>query len=341
MTQFAARRDRWSDLGWEPTLTAVADAPKGAVIIREERQRHRRGRRAQTVAPARRHVALPVPRRSSAREIIAANRVRGVDGQSSPPVAQLLDLSSRHVLVTGASRGIGAGIAVRLAEAGAAVTVHASRRTAELEEVASSCERLAGRAHVVTADLKRPRAGDVVVAGATTAGGALHGVVNNAGLQPLSPLDSVDESEIDDVFGVNLRAVAVITRAAAASAKAAGHPLSVVNISSIEGEAPAILHSHYASSKAALNMFTRAAALEFGPDGVRVNAVLPGLIHRESLETDWPDGVARYLAAVPLRRLGTPGDVADACLFLLSDASRWITGALLRVDGGVTANQPY
>lgn len=88
-------------------------------------------------------------------------------------------------------------------------------------------------------------------------------------------------------------------------------------------------------------MMTRAAAAELGRFNIRVNAVAPGLIWREGLEQSWAEGVARYLAAAPLGRLGRPEDVADACLFLASAGARWITGASLTVDGGVMTNQVY
>jgi NAD(P)-dependent dehydrogenase (short-subunit alcohol dehydrogenase family) len=114
-----------------------------------------------------------------------------------------------------------------------------------------------------------------------------------------------------------------------------------VNIASIEGLDPAAGHAHYASSKAGLIMFTRAAALEYGPRGIRVNSVSPGLIDREGLERDWPEGVARWKRRVPLGRLGTPNDVADAVLFLLSPAARWISGANLVVDGGMSAQSKW
>jgi NAD(P)-dependent dehydrogenase (short-subunit alcohol dehydrogenase family) len=116
---------------------------------------------------------------------------------------------------------------------------------------------------------------------------------------------------------------------------------AIVNISSIEGLQPAFLHSHYAASKAAVIMHTRAAALELGPSGIRVNCVSPGLIDAPGLDTAWPDGVARWHAAAPLGRLGEPADVADAVLFLASPAARWISGANLVVDGGVLTHNTW
>ena len=112
---------------------------------------------------------------------------------------------------------------------------------------------------------------------------------------------------------------------------------AVVNVASVEAHQPAIGHGHYAVSKAGLIMLTRAAALEYGPDGIRVNSVSPGLIDDGTLAERWPDGVERWLAAAPLRRIGTPGDVADAVTFLVSPMARWVTGADLVVDGGILA----
>jgi len=116
---------------------------------------------------------------------------------------------------------------------------------------------------------------------------------------------------------------------------------AIINIASIEGIQPAVGHSHYAASKAAVLMHTRAAALELGGHGIRVNAVAPGLIEREGIADAWPEGVARWTAACPLGRLGRPEDVADAVLFLASDAARWITGATLIIDGGMLARPTW
>jgi len=132
-----------------------------------------------------------------------------------------------------------------------------------------------------------------------------------------------------------------MTRAAAARLIARGRGGAIVHVASIEGLQPAHGHSHYAASKAAVIMHARAAALELGRHGIRVNAVAPGLIDRDGLAEAWPDGVSRWLAACPLGRLGTAQDVADAVLFLLSDAARFVSGATLTVDGGMLANNTW
>jgi NAD(P)-dependent dehydrogenase (short-subunit alcohol dehydrogenase family) len=116
---------------------------------------------------------------------------------------------------------------------------------------------------------------------------------------------------------------------------------SIVHIASIEGSQPAPGHGHYSTAKAGVIMHARAAALEYGPDDIRVNSVSPGLIDRPGLDGTWPDGVARWRAGAPLGRLGTPEDVGDACLFLCSDLARWITGIDLVVDGGVLSGPTW
>ncbi|MFE2676078.1 SDR family NAD(P)-dependent oxidoreductase [Streptomyces hygroscopicus] len=258
-----------------------------------------------------------------------------------PAVNDLLNLRRRTVLVTGASGGIGASIATRLAEAGATVVAHARNKPERLDDVLAACRERGVQAYAVTGDLATAEGVHHVAEEAVRLAGDIHGVVNNAGLQPLSAVTDTSVTEFDDVFAVNVRAVFLLTQILGNRAAAQGHPLSIVNISSIEGEVPAPHHSHYAASKAAVIMHTRAAALELGAAGVRVNAVLPGLIHRPGIEDGWPEGVQRWHNRAPLGRLGAGEDVADACLFLLSDAARWITAATLRVDGGVTANQPF
>jgi NAD(P)-dependent dehydrogenase (short-subunit alcohol dehydrogenase family) len=159
-------------------------------------------------------------------------------------------------------------------------------------------------------------------------------LVNNAVFQPITPLGEMRDDEWRAVIDTNLNATVRLTAAITTRMPAGG---SVVHITSIEGSRPAAGHAHYATSKAALIMHARAAALELGPRGIRVNSVSPGLVWRETLEAEWPEGVGRWNATAPLRRLVQPGDVADACVFLASPMSAAITGHDLVVDAGVTA----
>ena len=254
----------------------------------------------------------------------------------APEIAALLDLRDRAVLVTGSSAGIGAGIARRLHAAGARVAIHYATQQAGAEALA---RELGDRATVVHGDVERDAhrlCSDVIAVF-----GQLDALVNNAALQPAAPLLELGADDVGEMLRVNVGGVVALTRALADHLVARKATGAVVNIASIEGLQPAVGHSHYAASKAAVLMHTRAAALELGAHGIRVNAIAPGLIDRPGLDTDWPSGVERWLAACPLERLGTPNDVADATLFLLSDAARWITGSTLIVDGGMLARSTW
>ena len=253
------------------------------------------------------------------------------------PVAELLDLSGRVALVTGAGRGIGAAIAERFAEAGASVVVHYRTSAEGAEAVVEEIRRRGGTAEAMAADLTDATETEMLLAQVVARFERLDVLVNNAGIYPVSKLTDMAEAEWDAVIDANLKSVHLCTQAVAKLFLEQGGGGSIVNIGSVEGEAPAPLHSHYTSAKAGVLMHTRAAALELGPSGVRVNAVSPGLIHAPGIEEAWPEGVERWLAAVPLGRMGQPVEVADACLFLASSAARWITGANLVVDGGILA----
>ena len=252
-----------------------------------------------------------------------------------PPVGRLLSMEDRVAVVTGVSAGIGHGIAQRFLEAGASVVLHCRRHRTAAEVLAAEA---GDRALVVTGDLASESAAADVASAAVERFGRLDVWVNNAGVQPVASLVAMSPEEFTTVVDSNLGTVFHGTRAAASRMVDGG---AIVNIGSIEALQPADGHSHYGAAKAAVVAHTRAAALELGPLGIRVNAVAPGLIARPGIAEQWPDGVARWEAAAPLGRLGEPTDVADACLFLASDAARWVTGAVLVVDGGVLARPTW
>jgi NAD(P)-dependent dehydrogenase (short-subunit alcohol dehydrogenase family) len=252
----------------------------------------------------------------------------------APEVGRLLDLAGRVAIVTGAGSGLGLGVARRFAEAGATVVVHYRKAAAGAEALVDRIGR--ERAVAAQADLTRPEDAESLVAAAVRAFGRVDALVNNAGVYPLASVLEMTPGQWDEVVAANLTSVFLCTQAAARQMVRQGDGGAVVNVTSIEARSALPSHSHYAATKSAADAHTRAAAQELGPHGIRVNAVAPGLIWREGIEQMWPEGVTRWLSAVPLRRLGYPEDVADACLFLASPAARWITGTTLTVDGGVS-----
>jgi len=240
-------------------------------------------------------------------------------------------LSGRVALVTGGGGGIGQGIVRQLARAGAGVVVHCRQGVARAEELA----REVGEAVVVSGDLTREEECRRVVERTVGWRGRLDVLVNGAGMQPVKELSALTVADWREMQEANVTSAFVCTQEAAKAMAAQGGG-SVVHIASVEGARPAAGHAHYSASKAALIAHARAAALEYGPLGIRVNTVSPGLVDRPGLAGDWPEGVARWHASAPLRRLGRPEDVGAACVFLASDAASWITGADLPVDGGVS-----
>ena len=253
-----------------------------------------------------------------------------------PPVGRLLSLEGRVAVVTGVSAGIGHGIAQRLLEAGASVVLHCRRQRTAAETLAAEA---GDRALVVTGDLGTESAAADVASAAVDRFGRLDVWVNNAGVQPVSSLVAMSSEEFATVVDSNLGTVFHGTQAAASRMVDGG---AIVNVASIEALQPAVGHSHYSAAKAAVVAHTagrRARARR--RRGIRVNAVAPGLVARPGIAEEWPEGVARWEAACPLGRLGTAADVADSCLFLASDAARWITGATLVVDGGVLARSTW
>ena len=243
-----------------------------------------------------------------------------------------INLAQRVVVVTGSSGTIGAGIARRFEEAGAQVVMHHHRGTPPTPS---------GNSMTVQADLTSTKGPAQVIEAALARYGRVDAVINNAAIQPLAGLLDMTDEQWDAMIDTNVTACHRMSQAFAQHIVGAKSEGSIVNIASIEGIAPVAGHGHYGVSKAALITHTKVAALEFGAFGIRVNSVSPGLIARAEIEKEWPEGVARWMEKAPLGRLGTPRDVADACVFLCSDMARWITGTNLVVDGGVSARPTW
>ena len=253
----------------------------------------------------------------------------------------MVDLSGMVVAVTGAGGNIGSGIARRLGSAGASLVLHYRSSDEAAGQLANELEEAGTETCLIGADLAAADGPNAVIQAGVDEFGRVDGLVNNAGFQPQHPFLDIGTEEFDYMLSVNVVAPHLLTTALARHLIERGATGSIVHIASISGTQTAKSHAHYCTSKAALIMHAKAAALELGNHGIRVNTVSPGLIGREGIEEAWPEGVARWQAAAPLVRLGSAEDIGDACLFLISDLSRWITGTELVVDGGASAGPTY
>ena len=257
-----------------------------------------------------------------------------------PAINELFDFSDKTVIVTGASQGIGAGIARRFGEAGANVIVHYRGGRAGAVALVDEIIQTGGKAMAAQAELSSATASSALVAKALARYNGLDVMVNNAGMFPNRTLLDMTLADWQGMYQANVETAMLCTQAAAEYMKKHGGG-SIVNIASISALHPAVDHSHYNSAKAAVLMLTRSAAQELGAFNIRVNSVSPGLIARPGIRDNWPDGVQRWESTAPLRRMGDPADVADACLFFASPAARWISGQNLIVDGGMLCSMMY
>jgi NAD(P)-dependent dehydrogenase (short-subunit alcohol dehydrogenase family) len=244
------------------------------------------------------------------------------------------DLAGRSALVTGASRGIGYGVARHLLDRGATVTVTA-RKAAELDEAAASLGApdrvLAVAGNAGDADARR-----AAVDAAVERFGSLDVLVNNTGVNPqYGPLVQADLGAVSKIFEVNVVAALGFVQEAH-RAWMGEHGGAVVNVSSVGGLRSSGVIGAYGASKAALIRLTEELAWELGPS-IRVNAVAPAVVKTRMAEALWSGQEDEVAARYPMGRLGTPEDVAALIGFLVSDAASWITGETVRVDGGLLA----
>jgi 3-oxoacyl-[acyl-carrier protein] reductase len=241
-------------------------------------------------------------------------------------------LVGRRIVVTGSSRGIGAGIASWLAAEGAQVVVTYSSNEAAAQEVVIS---LKGSGHLcLPLNVSDEASVDAFFTKVLETGG-LHGLVNNAGIEKDQLILRMKTEEFDAVIGTNLRGSFLCARAAIKmmfKAKVAG---SIVNITSVIGEMGNPGQSNYAASKAGVEGLSKSLAKEVASRGIRINCVAPGFIDTDMTRKMNEDQKAKILSGVPLGQMGQTSDIAAATAFLLSDEARYITGQTLSVNGGL------
>ena len=244
--------------------------------------------------------------------------------------------AARAVLVTGASSGIGRACAHALAAEGARLGL-AGRRRDRLEETAAAVRKAGGESVVLEGDVRDEAVCTRWAEECERAFGGLDGLVNAAGVLGNGAVDGTASAEWDRVMDSNVRSLYLMTRAAAPLLKR--RKGSVVNLSSVAATRPYAGLAAYCVSKAAVDMITRCAALDFAPDGVRVNAVNPGVVVTElhtvtGAVADYPAFLERGKSTHPIGRVGRVDEVAALILYLLSDEAGWITGACMPIDGG-------
>lgn len=267
------------------------------------------------------------------------------DARRLPHPASYPMLAGQPALVTGANSGIGKAVALGFARAGADVVINYVADPQAAEEVAHEIERLGRRAIALQADVSKEDQVQAMFARAIEHFGTLHIVVSNAGLQRDAPFDKMTLDQWNRVIGVNLTGQFLCTREAVREFKRRGVDDAVsvaagkiLCMSSVHQEIPWAGHANYAASKGGVMLLMKSLAQEVAPYRIRVNSIAPGAIRTPINTQAWStsEAYADLMTLVPYKRIGEPDDIAQAAVWLASDAADYVTGATLFVDGGMT-----
>ncbi|MGS2739420.1 SDR family NAD(P)-dependent oxidoreductase [Sinomicrobium sp. M5D2P17] len=243
-------------------------------------------------------------------------------------------LEGKVAIVTGASKGIGAGIARAFAEEGASVVVNYASDKASAENIVNEIIAKDGKAIAIYADVSKEAEVKKMFEEANTVFGRLDILVNNAGVFKSIPIEEISVEEFNRHYSINVLGNLLATREAVKYFGEKGG--SIINMTSVVSEKGVPTYSIYSGTKGAVQSITHALAAELGPKNIRVNAIAPGAIETEGTQVDFGGGVAeQYIKATPLGRMGFPKDVAKVAVFLASDDSEFLTDSRIEVSGGL------
>jgi len=241
-------------------------------------------------------------------------------------------LAGKVAVVTGASKGIGAGIAKALGAAGASVVVNYASSKAGADKIVDEIKAAGGKAVAVKGDVSKSDDAKAIVDGAIASFGRLDILVNNSGVYEMKSIEEITEEHYRRIFDVNVLGVLLMTQAAVKHFKEGA---SVINIGSVVSHFTPPNYAVYGGTKGAVDVITGVLSRELGDRKIRVNAVNPGLVRTEGTQEFVDSDFAKAVVAqTPLGRVGTPDDIAKAVVFLASDDSGWVTGELVKAGGG-------
>jgi glucose 1-dehydrogenase len=254
------------------------------------------------------------------------------------------DLKGKRILITGASSGIGAGMANTLARAGCRLVLHFNQNKSGVQKTLSEVRKLGAEVKIIQSDFRKLDGLDDFFQQAWSLFDGLDGLVNNAGLITKSlSLEDADAELFNETLAVNLQAPYLLSTAFAQNCKLNRQKGVIVNNSSIHGQTTCEWFAAYAASKAGMDAMTKVHAVEWGKFGVRVNVLAPGVVpvERTAEILHQPEMQKKWVGMMPAGRYGLVEDMGSATAYLLSDATAWMTGSILTIDGGLTARGHY
>ncbi len=242
------------------------------------------------------------------------------------------NLAGKVAIVTGSSKGIGAGIAARLADDGASIIVNYSRSAEDAGVVVERITDAGGKAFAVKADISKPEEIKPLIDAAIEQFGRLDILINNAGVYKMDSLDTISVESFDEHFNLNVRGLLLTTQAAARVLPEGG---VIVNISSGLGKSPFPMVHVYCATKGSVDTLTRSLGMELGPRKIRVVGIAPGFVATEG-NAESAKGMTDFLVGkTPLGRVGQPDDIAAAVSYAVSEDAKWVTGTTIDVAGGM------